>query len=483
MRATLYSRKLIEKIEYQLINDFMLKDKETVLCAVSGGCDSVCLLYILVALSKTHWYNIKALHVNHGIRDKEAKRDEDFVRSLCKSLNIEFFCERIDVPEKAKEIKKSEEETARIMRYECFEKTADRINADRIALAHHANDSVETFLFNLFRGTNIRGLMGIPRFRDRYIRPLLNVQRNELEAYAKENALLYVHDSTNDINTYTRNKIRNILIPFISENINDRAVYHVSRLSEDLSSLYELALPQITEIVNDIIIEIKYHYVRLDRKKARTYKKEYLCYCLNEILNKARLPLKDVSSVHYDDIYSLLSANTGRSIDLPNRLIARTSYDELIISHNEIIADCKSDNCVNIDVSLFKTDTTMSYNMDSITINITKLLAKDLSLSTLDNKQEDRCCIEYFDYMSLARGTIAYRKAVADDYMVIDKKGSKKKLNRLLIDAKVDKNKRESIFALAKDNELLWIPKLRRSSNSMIGEFTLFALKIEVLFN
>lgn len=484
MMEILYSKKLIDDVELQLKNDFELSVGETVLCTVSGGADSVCLLYVFVILSEKYDYNIKALHVHHGIRDDEADRDEAFVRELCNSLNVEYFCERINVPEIAKKIKKSEEETARILRYECFEAVAEKVKANRIALAHHTNDTVETFLFNLARGTNIRGLMGIPKMRDKYIRPLLNVQRTEIERFLKENNLRYVEDSTNKINSYTRNKIRNIILPYIEENINERAVVHINNVVSELRNLYELALPVITEIKNDILEEISLSSIKINKNKAKSYKKEYFGYALNELIRESGLKNKDMTRAHYDDIYKLCLSKSPKQIDLPNNMIAKSVYDNLIIKNK----DDKSIENKNVykllELKNLKIGDSMSYNINSINFLFTRLDIADFDRKYVKNSENIGICeAEYFDFDRLCENNLELRSIKKDDFMVISKNGNSKKINRILIDAKIPKEDRDSLTALAYGNRIFYLPRVRRGMDYLVDENTKSILRVEYFNN
>lgn len=192
----------------------MLNIGDTVGVGLSGGADSVALTHFLVqnkdALSIK---SIKAIHVHHGIRGDEADRDLRFVRDFCKKLDIELLEYKADIPALAKESGESLEECARRVRYAFFEQSG----CDKIATAHNLNDNMETFLLNVTRGSSLSGLCGIPYVRDKYIRPLLNCTRQDIEAYIAANSLEYVTDSTNLCDDYTRNKIRHSVLPHLFE--------------------------------------------------------------------------------------------------------------------------------------------------------------------------------------------------------------------------------------------------------------------------
>lgn len=192
----------------------MISSGDTVGVGLSGGADSVSLLHILATnKDKLHIKKLIAVHVHHGIRGEEADRDAEFSKKLCDNLGVDFMLFNINVPAEAEKTGESLEECARRLRYECFEK----VSCDKFATAHNLNDNAETFIFNLARGTSISGLCGVPYTREKYIRPLLDCTRCEIEEYLKENNLEFVTDTTNLCDDYTRNKIRHNILPLLYE--------------------------------------------------------------------------------------------------------------------------------------------------------------------------------------------------------------------------------------------------------------------------
>lgn len=198
----------------------MIPPGSAVVCGLSGGADSVCLLTSLFMLREKLNINIEALHVNHCIRGEESDRDEQFCRDLCAKLDIPFTAFSCDVPSYASDNSLSIEEAARLIRYQAFERFSQ---GKLIATAHNANDNLETAILNLARGTGLKGLTGIPPIRGNIIRPLLVVTRNEIEEFLSENHYDFVTDSTNLDDDFTRNKIRHSVIPVLLE-INPMAV-------------------------------------------------------------------------------------------------------------------------------------------------------------------------------------------------------------------------------------------------------------------
>ena len=203
---------MIDKI-FSFIQKYnMINKGDTVICGLSGGADSVCLLLVITEISRKIGFSVKALHVNHCLRGEESDRDENFCHELCKKLNIPFKALSCNVTAFAEENGLSTEESARKLRYQIF---AENSAGSKIATAHNANDNLETVIFNLTRGSALKGLSGIPPVRNNIIRPLLVASRAEIEEYLRNIGQNYVTDSTNLSDDYTRNKIRHQVLPIL----------------------------------------------------------------------------------------------------------------------------------------------------------------------------------------------------------------------------------------------------------------------------
>lgn len=201
------------KILTYINKENLLKRGEKVIVTCSGGADSIFLLHILNKLG----FECVVAHCNFHLRGEESDRDENFVSEFCKNEGITLLVEHFDTKQFAAENKLSIEMAARELRYNWFEKVRAEYNAGAIAVAHHSDDSIETILLNLLRGTGLKGICGIRPRNGFIVRPLLCVNRKEIEEYLAENGIGYITDSTNLENEYTRNKIRNIVMPILRE--------------------------------------------------------------------------------------------------------------------------------------------------------------------------------------------------------------------------------------------------------------------------
>ena len=236
-------RRTIEKFN-------LLGGVKSVAVGVSGGADSMCLLEILSKLKEEYDIILKVVHVNHNIRGEEALRDQHLVEEYCRKIGVECLVHSVDVPSLSKGMGIGEEECGRKCRYEAFAKAG----CDAVATAHSLSDSIETMIFNLIRGTGVKGLCGIPPERDNIIRPLIDCSRREIEAYCEENNVPYITDSTNLTDDYTRNFIRhNIVANFgkINENFEGAISSAIETLRAENTFVEECKNKVLEDSVSD----------------------------------------------------------------------------------------------------------------------------------------------------------------------------------------------------------------------------------------
>lgn len=225
----------------------MINGETEITVALSGGADSVALLLCLLELKDDLNINISAAHLNHCLRDEESDRDEQFVRDLCKDLNVPLTVEKADVKGQADKTGESIELCARRVRYAFLERVAGGL----IATAHTANDNIETVLFNMSRGTGISGLCGIPPVRDNIIRPLILATREQVEAYCAEKGVSFCVDSTNSDESFTRNFIRHSVVPKLNE-VNSAVVENVANMSGSLRNDEDFLSKTAKEVYGNI---------------------------------------------------------------------------------------------------------------------------------------------------------------------------------------------------------------------------------------
>ena len=290
----------------------LIEPEDKIVIGVSGGPDSICLLNILNELKKELSFKICVAHINHMIRE-EADEETEYVKEFCKKLNIECFVKRIDVIKIANNLKRGTEETGRQIRYEFFNEILKKTNSNKIATAHNNNDKVETILMNILRGSGTSGLKGIEAKREnKYIRPLIEISRDEIEEYCIKNNLHPKIDKSNNENVYTRNKVRNIVIPYIKKEFNPNIIKTINRLSEVATEENDY-LDKITkEQFNNLLVENnEKKEIILDLKKFNSLelviKRRIILYTVSRLLNS----IAGIEKVNIDDIIKLCSNNIG----------------------------------------------------------------------------------------------------------------------------------------------------------------------------
>ena len=322
---------MLKKVISYIEKNKILQDGDSVLLGVSGGADSVCMLHVLYSLREKYHLKLYVVHVNHGIRGSEAKRDADFVEQMAENLQIPFRVVTANIPEMAKEQKLSEEEAGRIFRYNTFEQVANEVGANKIAVAHNLNDNSETVLFNLFRGSRLKGLRGISPMRGQIIRPLLCCSRNEIEQYLQENNLSYCTDSTNKETDYSRNRIRLKLMPYIKENINQKAEYNIVNAAENLSQVYEYIYGEAQ----------KAYRIHVKDNVLLNSAEDLNVVILQEVVRMWILEntgrLKDIKANHVNIVIGLLSNQVSKKSELPYGLKLIKTYEgvKVLLENNE----------------------------------------------------------------------------------------------------------------------------------------------------
>ena len=329
------------QIENRILNTIkkynLINQNEKIVCGVSGGPDSICMLDILRRIKdeKKLQFEIIVCHVNHCIRE-EASIDEKYVQNYCKKMGIKCYVKRIDVKKYANNKKQGTEEAGRYIRYEFFEEILKKEQAQKIAIAHNKNDKIETIIMNILRGSGISGLKGIEPIRDnKYIRPIIEIERVDIESYCEEQNLMPRIDKTNFINDCTRNKIRNIVLPYIKEEFNPNIIQTIDRLSEVIDE-EDRFLKNITEDVYcKIKIIEKNGYIVLNLKEFNTQdeviKKRLILYTINKAVGN----VQNIEKVNLDDIIKLCSNNIGNKYLTPNKNI------KIMVNKGKIIFEHK----------------------------------------------------------------------------------------------------------------------------------------------
>lgn len=325
----------------------LIQAGDKIVLGVSGGPDSICMLTCLNKLKEQLKFEIVVAHINHGIREN-AKIDEKYVLEFCDKLGIECFVLHADVKQFSAENKMGLEEAGRKVRYDYFSKIMNETGANKIAIAHNSNDNVETIILNVLRGSGPSGLKGILPKNGIYIRPLIEVKRDLIEEYTKN--LNPRHDESNDENEFSRNKIRNIVIPFIKEEFNPNIVDTITRLSSLVSEESEYLDLLTKKIYGELVIEEKnlnnivyesqkdrilnseeLPTIILDLKKFnkenRVIQKRIILNSINKIFGSTR----GIEKIHIDDILKMCNKAEGNKYLTPNK------NTKILIKNNKIV--------------------------------------------------------------------------------------------------------------------------------------------------
>ena len=321
---------MINKVINTIKKYNLIQNGDKLVLGVSGGPDSISMLNILNQIKDEYEFEIYVAHINHMIRE-EAEDDEKYVQKFCTENDIQCFTKRIDVQKIANEKKMGTEEAGRKIRYEFFEEVLQKVNANKIAVAHNKNDKIETIIMNLLRGSGISGLKGIEPIRDnKYIRPLIECERKEIEQYCKEQQLNPRIDKTNFENDYTRNKIRNIVIPYVKEQFNPNIIETMDRLSQvatDESNYIEL---QTDKIYQKLLIEKSEKQIILKLKEfneqEKVIKNRIILLATKQLMGSTQ----GIEKIHIEDIIKLCSNNIGNKFLTPNKNIKFLVKDKKI---------------------------------------------------------------------------------------------------------------------------------------------------------
>lgn len=440
---------MIKKAERTIKENNLIKAGDTVLCAVSGGADSVALLYCLKELSEQMGFTLKAAHFNHGIRGDEADADEMFVKVLCERLNIRCFFGRADVPRYAQENGYTCEQAGRILRYDFF----NTINADRIATAHHMDDQAESIMLHITRGSGLAGLCGIRYERGKIIRPLLDVRRWEIERYLSERGAAYCIDSTNLTESGTRNKLRLSIIPQITDKINPRFTETLCEMakiirSEDdyMQSLAEAALRNCTVDNGYIKSKLKALDMPIRRRALIIAMQRAGAYA-------------DIEQKHVLIAEDMLSARTGAIAELPHINIY-IEYDKICFVKKEKYSEIFTDTEFSVAFTVGDTETPIG----CVTAEITE-----------GNEFVSLPYTSFVDADKLPDNLLIRSRRAGD--MIAPVGSGNKKLKDFFIDKKISRNER-NMPLLCHENEVLCIIGMAVSKSVMITEKTSSMIKL-----
>jgi tRNA(Ile)-lysidine synthase len=451
-----------KKIKLAIIELIAPGDK--VLVAVSGGADSLALLYLLEQFSKELGYELFVAHLNHLTRGKESDEDARFVEKEANKLSLPVFVDKIDVQKSV--LKSSFQESARILRYQFLEDVLISIKGDKIALGHTADDRIETVLMNLLRGTGLRGLAGIPEARGHVIRPILSCTRNEIEGFLDEQKLIHRTDSSNKETKYLRNKIRHEVIPFLRTFNPD--------ISGNLLGLAEIAREEeqwMSEKTRELYSQLV------------TPENEDFCFEINEFENqplamKRRLiretfyrlngSLREITALHVQQVLDLFSrARVGCSLKLPGNVRVVCGYETVHFSLSDDLASTE------IDKKPKRLEIPGVTSLPQIGVQFHARLLEQPMQKPVDQKQA------FLDFEKTGENIQIRFFQPGDSFVPLGMSGHKK-VKSYFIDQKVPREERSLIPILTNTHDdIIWVYGERISDSFRVAENTKKVLFIE----
>lgn len=456
---------MIEKVRNNILEYNLITKGDNILIGISGGPDSVCLFHVLRLLKEVLRFDLYASHINHMYRGKDAEKDENFVKELCKKNDIKLFILKKNAADYANENKITEEEAGREIRYNFFKSNLSSLDNGKIAVGHNINDQAETVLQRIIRGTGIDGLKGMTFKNGNIIRPILNVSRKEIEDFLHDNGFKYCIDKTNNMPIYGRNKIRLELIPFLEEKYNPNIQETLIRMAENAAKDSKIIKKYTNELFKNVLEEKKNELVTLNINNIIKYKD----FEISRIIRKAIFEIKgntnNIESKHIDYIIKLIKDNkTGKKINLPERIFAEISYNSLIIGKTiEKIGEFEYNIIINGQTDIKEINKKV---VTKIGQNIKKLPKNHKSI--------------LLDYNKISGNIIARNRRIGDIMIPKGMKGTKK-VKDIFIDSKVPKGERDKKIILTDNTNIIWVEGFREDNRYKVTEETKKFIEIRIL--
>ncbi len=454
---------ILERVkEYILLNNLIEKN-EKILVAFSGGTDSLALLMMLHELKDELGISLGACHMNHMLRGKDAEGDEVFCKEIAKKLSIPYYSVEKDVEEYARSNGKSVEVSGRELRYAFFKEIMVNHKYEKCATAHHLDDQVETVLLNLMRGSGLKGLTGMSPQREEYIKPLLFLKKGELLTYLKDREMEPREDDSNRENIYQRNKVRNILIPYMKENFNEDFPDTLWRMTELLKEDLDFIQEHVEKTKKEQMQVEKGHRVVI-RKEAFQEHKAVVSRLLFEAVEAVKGNFSDIEEVHIHDMIALQKKETGKSIDIKDAVVVRNDYGNLIIEKKKTVKERK-EHMLHEELKIPGT-----YVVDGKTIRF-RFVERDEIVK--DKK------LRFFNGDLIEETVIVRNRQDGDRMRPFGMKGYRK-LKNILIDKKISREDRDKLLVFQNSNEVFYIGSMIISDDYKVKDNTEKILEIGI---
>lgn len=461
---------MIKKVFDYIQKNHMLQAGDTVVAGISGGADSVCLLFILLKIRERLPLRLTAVHIDHGLREESAQ-DAAFTEGLCRRWGCDFRCIPVNVEAYAAENRISTEEAGRILRYRAFERALEEMGAPdgRIAVAHNQNDNAETVLFHLMRGTGLTGLAGISPVRERIIRPLLCMSRRDIEQFLAEKQIPYCIDRTNNEDTYTRNRIRHHILPYAEAEICGQAVSHIYDTSviirEADAFLKKSALEAFRRCAQERAQEISFTIDAFLREDV-FLQKQLLLSALSRLAGSR----KDIAAVHVRLLHELFVREGNGRVSLPYGVTAYREY-ETVRLRIEGKEESQPGAVLEERALLIPGRTHWA---DGLSV-ISRLFPYEKSENI-----PQKTYTKWIDYDKIVK-SLVLRTRRQGDYMQVFAGGGRKSLKSYLIDEKIPRAERDRMPLLADGGHIVWAIGGRLSERYKINVQTKTVLEIQAI--
>ncbi len=451
---------VVEKVRSTIRHHRMISVRDTVLAAVSGGPDSVCMLHVLAGLREELGFELRVAHLDHRFRGDESRRDAEFVRELADKLGLPCRCEEENVPHFLMSNAMSKQDAARMLRYRFLLTVSKQEYCQRIATGHNADDQAETVLMRVLRGSGPDGLAGIPPKRDgNIIRPLIEVWRSEIEEYLTANGVSYRTDASNLQSHYLRNRVRNELLPELATYNPriDRALVNLGSIMVAVRDHFErLTDEAIPKVVNSA----RLGQFALDSAVLAGYDEALRRNIFRRILEVLRPDLPPPSFRHVEGIAELLRRNeVGVAAELSDGVHARLEHGLLVITSGEGPCDPPDETLAVPGATRF----------DTTGLSITAELLDRAALEDSPERLDDDVAV--FDLEGLRPPLVARGRRPGDRFCPFGMEGTKS-LKQFFIDSKVAASFRDYVPLVCDDEGIIWIPGMRRSARAPVLDST-----------
>ena len=453
---------LIGKVKATLKKYSMLREKDRVLAGLSGGPDSVCLLLLLNQLKDEYKLDLHAIYIDHGLRPEEIPAEIKFCKKLCENLNISFITKSVDVISYAKELGLNKQEAARELRYKAFDEIAFEKGANKIAIAHNADDQAETFFMRILRGSGQKGLSGIPPLRGKIIRPLIEIERNEIEEFLKSSSQSYVVDSSNIKKDYFRNWLRLSVMPEFQRK-NPDLINTISRMSDIIREEDNYLELIVTKTLMKLIPKKTDKTIELFLVPLENMDRVILRRVLRRAIDAVK-GLRGISFIHIEDIIGLIkNGDSGDRLYLPKGIRVIKGYSTLILT---------SDLPVKLGTYSLEVPGEVILREAGI------LIKSSIEEHRAEGKAQEKS-VAIFD-ADKVKAPLTIRARKNGDFFYPAGFGKKKKLQDFFVDEKAPRDERDKIPLVLSGENIVWIAGYRGDERFKITSDTKKIVLLEI---